>query len=716
MLNKLSGISITKAVLFYFILGILWIFLSDLVLHYIFKSTDDFVFWEIFKGILFVVITTLILFFILKNFSNKLKSSNTELKRANNLYKVLLEQSTEGVFRFEIEEPVKISLPAKTIIELIYKNATLAECNISMARMYGYTKVSEMVGTSLDDFIPKSFSKSVEYLNAFIKSDYKIIDLESQEDDKYGNRKYFLNNLLGIIENGKLTRIWGAQRDITKIKEAEEAKKESEELYRTVVESMAEGLLITDIDDTIIFSNKRMGEITGYQVYEMIGKKGYELFLEPKDRNLILEKNKMRASNSSDTYEIQMRKKDGSRWWARVSGTPYKNSKGEIIGTLGVLNDISDFKLAQKLVKDSEDRYRSVVEQVNEVIYQTDSSGKLIFVNSYWTDLSGYKINESVGKQITDFFEDDVKKQISKEIISIVFNKKEFAKTEVLLKTKSKSLKWVEISAHLTREQNKIIGISGTITDIHERKLAEEELVKAKERAEESDRLKSVFLAQVSHEVRTPLNVVLNYNSIVSDIIQEKLPGELEAELMAIDNGGKRLLRTIDLILNMSLIQTGNYNVKIEKVDIKDLLQRLINEFKSIAKEKNLGLSIIYNDINTSVLGDEYTLTQAFQNLLDNALKYTEQGKVEIKISDDKNGKVIVDVIDTGIGISEKYIPNLFKPFSQEEEGYSRKFEGNGLGLALTKKYIELNEAEIKVKSKKGEGSTFTVVLNKVKS
>ncbi len=518
--------------------------------------------------------------------------------------------------------------------------------------------------------------------------------------------------MLGIIEDGKLTRIWGAQRDITKIKEAEDAKKESEGLHKTVVESMAEGLLITDVEDRILFANKRMSEMSGYKIEEMIGRKGYEIFLDTKDKNLILEKNKLRLTNRTDTYEIQMKRKDGSKYWVRISGTPYKNSRGDINGTLGVINDITDFKMAQKLVRESEDRYKSVVEQVNEVIYQTDSVGKFIFINNYWTQLTGYKINESIGKSLIDFIFAEDQKKISKEIISIIFNKKESAKSEARIITKSGGLRWMEINAHLTREDHKIVGVSGTITDIHERKLAEAELVEAKERAEESDRLKSVFLAQVSHEVRTPLNVVMNYNSIISEIIQEKLPGELDSEIKAVENGGKRLLRTIDLILNMSLIQTGNYEVNIEKIDIKDLLFKLVNEFNSLAKEKNLQLSFDPGNVEPFIFGDEYTLAQTFQNLIDNAIKYTERGKVEIKIYNNGNNKINVDVMDTGIGISQEYIPNLFKPFSQEEEGYSRKFEGNGLGLALTKKYIELNNAGINVKSKKGEGTTFTVILN----
>jgi PAS domain S-box-containing protein len=712
MKSKEKGISIIKFIAVYFLFGILWIFISDLIL---FNSTEppssEFLQWGMIKDLVFILVTSAAIFFILKNYSARLKKSNSELRRANNIYKALIEQSAEGIFRVEFNEPFSVSLPFNKQIDLYEKEAFLAECNNAMAKMYGYSKAEEMQSIKLSSIISQSVPK-IENFKAFIDNGFKIVDLESQEEDKFGNKKYFLNNLLGIIEDGKLTRIWGAQRDITKIKEAEEAKRESEELYRTVVESMAEGLLITDVEDRILFANNRMSEISGYKINEMIGKKGYEIFLEPKDSRLILEKNRLRLSNKTDTYEIQMRKKDGIKYWVRISGTPYKNSRGDIIGTLGTLNDITEFKLAQKLVKESEDRYRSVVEQVNEVIYQTDSGGKLIFVNNYWTQLTGYKINESIGRPIIDFIYAEDQKKISKEIISIIFNKKESAKSEARITTKSGGMKWMEINAHLTRGGHKIVGISGTITDIHERKLAEKELVKAKERAEESDRLKSVFLAQVSHEVRTPLNVVLNYNSIISELIQEKLPGELESELKAVENGGKRLMRTIDLILNMSLIQTGNYDVKLEKIDLKDLIIKLIYEFNSLAKEKHLELNFDPGVKESFILGDEYTLAQTFQNLLDNAIKYTERGKVEVKIYNNGNDKINVDVKDTGIGISKEYIPNLFKAFSQEEEGYSRKFEGNGLGLALTKKYIELNNADITVNSKKGEGTTFTVILN----
>jgi signal transduction histidine kinase len=199
---------------------------------------------------------------------------------------------------------------------------------------------------------------------------------------------------------------------------------------------------------------------------------------------------------------------------------------------------------------------------------------------------------------------------------------------------------------------------------------------------------------------------------LIKEELHEKMKNDFDEAFEAINNSGKRLLRTIDLILNMSLIQTGKQRLNIKPVELNFVLKNLVNEFMPMAKKKNLSLNFNLADDEPKVLGDEYTLVQAFQNLIDNAIKYTNNGKIEILLNKMEN-KICVNIIDTGIGISESYIKNLFEPFSQEDNGYTRKFEGTGLGLALTKKYIELNSGILTVNSKKGEGSIFSVILNK---
>lgn len=244
-----------------------------------------------------------------------------------------------------------------------------------------------------------------------------------------------------------------------------------------------------------------------------------------------------------------------------------------------------------------------------------------------------------------------------------------------------------------------------------------EELSAAKEKAEESDRLKTEFLAQMSHEIRTPINTILNYISLIKEEVEKPLSEDMQFSFSAIDSSSRRMIRTIDMILNMSEIQTGRFECNYQEIDLgKDVIRNIKNEFSSMADVKNLKLNIRNAAENAVIKGDLYTINQILVNLLHNAIKYTNSGEISLSIYRPEAEKICIDVSDTGIGMSEDYQKKLFMPFSQEEQGYRRKFEGNGLGLALVKKYCEFNNAEILVKSTKGVGSTFTVVFNEEES
>ncbi|HEX2868269.1 MAG TPA: PocR ligand-binding domain-containing protein [Ignavibacteriales bacterium] len=242
-------------------------------------------------------------------------------------------------------------------------------------------------------------------------------------------------------------------------------------------------------------------------------------------------------------------------------------------------------------------------------------------------------------------------------------------------------------------------------------KQSEEKLKEAKEIAERSERLKTEFLAQISHEIRTPLNAILSFNALIRQEIENKIQGEIQEGFNIIERGSKRIIRTIDLLLNMSAVQTGNYDVCLTEVNIDETLRLIIREFTALARQKKLALKIENSSKQNVIFADGYTITQIFTNLIDNALKFTNAGGVSVRIFDNSKGKMSVEVRDTGIGMSKEFLPNLFKPFLQEEMGYTRRYEGNGLGLALVKKYCELNNAEIKVESEKKKGSTFTVIF-----
>ena len=249
--------------------------------------------------------------------------------------------------------------------------------------------------------------------------------------------------------------------------------------------------------------------------------------------------------------------------------------------------------------------------------------------------------------------------------------------------------------------------------EINDHKETEIELIKAKEEAEKSDKIKSEFLAQISHEIRTPINAILSFSSLIKEDVGGYLSGEMQDGFSIIESAGRRLIRTVDLILNMSLLQTDSFELSFQNFDLfEEVLHNKLKEYSVIAEEKGLRFELKKDVLECPVYADEATVDQIFDNLINNAVKFTRNGIVGVRIYNNDNKNLVVEIYDTGVGISKEYMFNIFKPFSQEETGYRRKYEGNGLGLALTKKFVELNHAAIEVKSRKGYGTKFLVIFN----
>lgn len=238
------------------------------------------------------------------------------------------------------------------------------------------------------------------------------------------------------------------------------------------------------------------------------------------------------------------------------------------------------------------------------------------------------------------------------------------------------------------------------------------QLIIAKEEAEKSDRLKSEFLAQMSHEIRTPIHILMSYSSLIQDEIEESIDADMKSNFNAIEHAGKRIIRTTELILNMSEISTGTYEYNESEFDLyNSILVPIYNEYQSKIEESDIKFKIS-SSVHSGILSaDKYSVYHIFNQIVDNAVKYTESGEISISLEDDKEGKLKVVIADTGIGISEDYFPTIYMPFTQEEQGYSRRYEGNGLGLALAKKYCDLNQAKIDIVSKKGTGTSVSVIF-----
>jgi signal transduction histidine kinase len=236
---------------------------------------------------------------------------------------------------------------------------------------------------------------------------------------------------------------------------------------------------------------------------------------------------------------------------------------------------------------------------------------------------------------------------------------------------------------------------------------------KAKAEAENANRLKTEFLAQMTHEIRTPLYISQNFMTKIKWELEDKMTPELAADFEIIENSDRRLLRTIELILRMSEMQLGTYKPMFANADLKkDIIERIEHDFALPAKNKGLELNFYYKTDEARINCDIFSISEVLKNLLDNGIKFTEKGRVELTLEKNFKDEFCISVVDTGKGMSKEFLSELFEPFHQEDRGIDRRYEGNGLGLALAKKYCELNNASIDVESEPGKGSKFTVTFH----
>jgi len=236
----------------------------------------------------------------------------------------------------------------------------------------------------------------------------------------------------------------------------------------------------------------------------------------------------------------------------------------------------------------------------------------------------------------------------------------------------------------------------------------------AKIEAENSNKLKSEFLSQMSHEIRTPLNILMGFSNLLKEEFEEVSNKKHKDILEMFDLAGQRLMQTIDSILEMSQIQTGNYVLEPVRLNLHyDVLFDIAEKFRADSYRKNLGFVYSYHGTDVEIVADRFMVRQAISKILENAVKFTNTGVVSLIMEPGNGHGISVTIRDTGIGISEEYQRKLFTAFSQEESGYSRRYDGNGLGLAIAKKYLDLNSIKVAFTSTKDLGTEFTLQFNR---
>lgn len=337
------------------------------------------------------------------------------LRESEERYRAFIEQSSEGIWRFELERSLSLDRLEDEQIDHCYQYGYLAECNNAMAQMYGFERAEDIVGARLGDFLVRSNTNNIEYLRAFIRSGYRMNDAESQEIDNLGNSKYFLNNLVGITENNLLIRAWGSQRDITDRKLAEEALRESQERARRLVDSNIIGVIFGDFSGNIVEVNDAFLKIIGYTREDLLsGKVNWIEITPPEQRYLDRQAMKeMQLTGTHTPFEKEYIRKDGSRVPVLV-GTAYL---GEPQDTgVGFVLDLSDAYTELRLRKQAEENSRQLAKQLQEQantleailsasvdhIYIFDREGRYKYVSAGGAKVIGFNPSDLVGKTWRD--------------------------------------------------------------------------------------------------------------------------------------------------------------------------------------------------------------------------------------------------------------------------------------------------------------------------
>jgi PAS domain S-box-containing protein len=346
-------------------------------------------------------------------------------------------------------------------------------------------------------------------------------------------------------------------------------------------------------------------------------------------------------------------------------------------------------------------------------VFVLDLSGNVMSWNTLATNATGYRAEEILGRNLSWLYpRDETANDRLATALAIARARGHFQDQTSLL-DKNGDVFWAEVTLTPVGDANRDpCGFACMIQmsrDLSARPPGEIELARLRDATLESARLKSAFLANISHEFRTPLNIIVGYSDLIGEHLAEVHDSSQNESLEAVGRACKRLLRTLNALLDYSKLETGSLPENPQTVALVPLIRSLLDEFEPSATQKALRLAFEFDDHTISATCDEYCLTHSLRNLIENAIKFTERGVATIRVYREPSGAVCISVADTGIGIERTFLPHLLEPFSQEDSGITRRFEGAGLGLVLTRRYLELSGAQLTVLTEKGLGSTFTI-------
>ena len=638
------------------------------------------------------------------------------LKRLGSAIINALKQRDLGIEKFESEKRLIESEKSyyglfNSVSEAIYiinARGEFIAINAGTEKMYGYSS-EEVIG------------KTSEFLDVNGLNDLKTISQQlkdvlatgiQQQFEFWGKRKngdIFPNEVICNKGNyfGQEVVI-ATGRDITDRKEAEEKLKRERKLLRTLIDNLPVTIYVKDRECRKVIANRADLKIVGLKTeVEVLGKTDLETYgTEVGMRGFTDDKKVIDSGEAVLNREEDFWDENGIQRWLITSKIPLTEENGEIIGLVGIGRDITEQKLAQEKIL----KLSMGIEQSSATIVITDINGNIEYVNPAFTATSGYSEEEARSQNPNILKSGNMGTSVYKDLWETISSGKVW-RGELQNKKKDGSLYWEWATiASIKNDKGLITNYIAIKEDITENKKMQAELIQAKEKAEESDRLKSAFLANMSHEIRTPLNSIIGFSELLGDpSFDEQQKDEFRQTI--VDNGNN-LLFIISDIMDFSMLEAGQMKIRKELISVRKLLTELQNDFSKKANQKGIEfrIALSQNTPDVQIESDLYRIRQIFNNLIGNALKFTLKGYIEIGYQVENN-TVTFHTKDTGIGIDSAYHQSIFERFRQVDLAKTRKYGGNGLGLAISKNLVELLGGTIWVESEPDKFSNFIFTI-----
>jgi len=614
--------------------------------------------------------------------------------------------AAEGMFGYTSDEiigkPVSILMPER--FRTIFADA-LKE-TISSGGMQRHEAISERVGLRKDG------------------SEFPIEISNTQWETEEG---IFFTSIIRDITERK--RIQG------QIREA----KEQAEAYLNIVGVM---LASVNADENITLINKKGCEILGYEEGELIGKNWFDTLVPERIRDEVrgVFRELMAGEiESVEHYENPLLTKDGEERLIAFHNTIIRDANGQIVGVLFSAEDITERKRAEQMLRQSEENLKTYLESAPDGVYLNDLKGTFLYGNKKAENLIGYKRDELIGKS---FLKLNLlpKRDLVKAGKLLILNLmgRPTGSDEFKLIRKDGSRIWVEINTAPIKQEGGTVVI-GFVRDITERKQAEQalqakneqldtqneelqsqseelvtqqqELIQKSREVEGASQAKSEFLSSMSHELRTPLNAIVGFSELMLDGVTGEINDEQRDCLNDILSSGQHLLNLINDVLDLSKIEAGRMELRLENLNLADVIDDVVSTVKPMLDESRHKIGVSVGESLPQVRADKSRLRQILLNLLGNAIKFTPPGG-ELRIEVTKEGDWCqVSMIDNSIGIKKDDQERIFEVFTQVDTLSKEKKEGTGLGLAITKQFVEAIGGRIWVESEYGKGSKFTFTL-----